>query len=71
MRSQCKKCNFNDFAVVKTWPYENYTLKQLKCRNCGANIFSREYIMDKSEYKWIREVNENGSIRCYPDVAKT
>ena len=70
MRTQCKQCDMDDFAVVKTWPYEDYTLRQLKCQYCGANLFSREYIMDKSEYKWIREKSDKGA-RSYPDVAKT
>jgi hypothetical protein len=52
-----------DFAVVKTWPYENYTIRQLKCLNCQANIFTREYIMDKDEWKWSRAGN-----RSHPDI---
>tara|TARA_Y100001963_G_C6703484_1_gene410696 strand:+ start:441 stop:608 length:168 start_codon:yes stop_codon:yes gene_type:complete len=52
-----------DFGVVKTWPHENYTIRQLKCYNCHANLFTREYIMDKKEYRWVREGNKN-----YPDV---
>jgi|TARA_R100000458_G_scaffold8278_1_gene6537 hypothetical protein len=52
-----------DFGVVKTWPYENYTIRQLKCSNCKANLFTREQIMDKKEYRWIREGN-----KTYPDI---
>ena len=63
MRTKCKKCNMADFGVVKTWPYENYTIRQLKCLNCQANIFTREYIMEKDEWKWSRAGN-----RSHPDV---
>ena len=63
MRTKCQKCNMADFGVVKTWPYENYTIRQLKCLNCKANLFTREQIMDKKEYRWIREGN-----KTYPDV---
>ena len=63
MRTNWQKCNMVDFAVVKTWPYENYTIRQLKCLNCQANIFTREYIMDKDEWKWSRAGN-----RSHPDV---
>ena len=63
MRTKCQKCNMADFAVVKTWPYENYTIRQLKCLNCQANIFTREYIMEKDEWKWARAGN-----RSHPDV---
>ncbi len=63
MRTKCQKCNMADFAVVKTWPYENYTIRQLKCLNCQANIFTREYIMEKDEWKWSRAGN-----RSHPDV---
>jgi hypothetical protein len=58
----------SDFAVVKTWPYEGYTLRQLKCQICGSNLFSREYIMEKSEYRWIRDVTETGGARSYIDL---
>ncbi len=68
MRSTCQHCNMSDFSVVKTWPYENYTLRQLKCQHCGSNLFSREYIMEKTEYKWIRETTETGGIRSYIDL---
>lgn len=68
MRSTCKQCKMSDFAVVKTWPYEGYTLRQLKCQVCGDNLFSREYIMEKSEYRWIRDVTETGGIRSSIDV---
>ena len=63
MRTKCQKSNMADFAVVKTWPYENYTIRQLKCLNCQANIFTREYIMEKDEWKWSRAGN-----RSHPDV---
>ena len=63
MRTKCQKCNMADFAVVKTWPYENYTIRQLKCLNCQANIFTREYMMEKDEWKWSRAGN-----RSHPDV---
>ena len=63
MRTKCQKCNMADFAVVKTWPYENYTIRQLKCLNCQANIFTREYIMEKDEWKWSRAGN-----RSHPDI---
>ncbi len=66
MRTTCQKCNMSDFAVVKTWANEGHTLRQLKCRNCRANLFSREYVMDKSEYKWRSETTERGTTRTYP-----
>jgi hypothetical protein len=27
-------------------------LRQLKCRKCGENLFTHEYIMEKEEYCW-------------------
>ncbi len=56
MRHQCNHCHMSEFSVRKTWPYEDYTLRQLKCQHCGANIFTHEYIMEKNvEYKWVRK----------------
>ncbi len=63
MRHQCPGCNLCDFAVAKTWPHESYTIRQLKCQHCGANVFSHEYIMEKEEYKWFRE-----GTKCWPDL---
>ena len=61
MRHQCKQCNLSSFSVVKTWPYEDYTLRQLKCQHCGANVFSCEYLMEKDEYQWKRDNNTKKS----------
>ena len=52
MRHQCTECDGTTFQVVKTFPYTRFTLRQHKCRTCGANFFTREYIMDKTEYCW-------------------
>ena len=61
MRHQCKQCDLSEFSVVKTWPYEDYTLRQLKCQHCGANIFSCEHLMEKDEYQWKRDSNTKKS----------
>jgi hypothetical protein len=38
--------------VVKTYPCEDHTLRHLKCRSCGTNVFTHEYIMRREEYAW-------------------
>ena len=38
--------------VVKTYPCEDHTLRHLKCRSCGTNVFTHEYIMVRDEYTW-------------------
>lgn len=54
MNTQCPACQGTQMKVVKTFPYEDHTLRQLKCRSCGNNIFTHEYIMQSTEYSWQR-----------------
>lgn len=52
MRTTCPCCNLSDFSVVKTYPHEGYTIRQLKCTHCSANLFTHERVMERTEYKW-------------------
>ena len=52
MRIECANCTCKEFSVVKTYPYEGYTIRQLKCSHCGANVFTHERVLSKEEYKW-------------------
>jgi len=52
MRHQCTKCEGTTFFVKETFPYTRHTLRQLKCKSCGASFFTREYIMEEAEYCW-------------------
>jgi uncharacterized Zn finger protein len=52
MRHNCKDCNADNFRVIKTYPYEQFTLRHLKCNACGSIIYTREYIMSREEYCW-------------------
>ena len=48
--------------VIKTYPCEDHTLRHLKCRACGNNVFTHEYIMKQEEYSWQR-VNNTYKLR--------
>lgn len=52
MKHICPKCDGTTFQVVKTYPYTRFTLRQLKCRSCGENFYTHEYIMKQGEYCW-------------------
>ena len=52
MKHKCAKCEGTTFLVVKTFPYAQHTLRQLKCRSCGMNFFTHEYVMQDDEYCW-------------------
>ena len=52
MKHKCTKCEGTTFLVVKTFPYAHHTLRQLKCRSCGTNFFTHEYVMQDDEYCW-------------------
>jgi len=52
MKHTCTNCDSTSFRVIETHPCEDHTLRQLKCRKCGENLFTHEYIMDKDEYCW-------------------
>ena len=52
MKHTCPKCDGTTFQVVKTFPYTRFTLRQLKCRSCGENFYTHEYIMKQGEYCW-------------------
>jgi transcriptional regulator NrdR family protein len=52
MKHTCSSCEGTTFRVVETFPYARHTLRQLKCRSCGTNFFTHEYIMQDDEYCW-------------------
>ena len=52
MKHTCSSCEGTTFRVVETFPYAHHTLRQLKCRSCGTNLFTHEYIMQDDEYCW-------------------
>jgi hypothetical protein len=52
MKHKCANCEGTTFLVVKTFPYAHHTLRQLKCRSCGTNFFTHEYVMQDDEYCW-------------------
>jgi transposase-like protein len=54
MKTSCPECNSDNFRVIKTYPCEDHTLRHLKCRACGGNLFTHEYIMQRDEYSWTR-----------------
>ena len=54
MKTNCPDCSSDNFRVIKTYPCEDHTLRHLKCRACGANVFTHEYIMQRDEYSWTR-----------------
>lgn len=62
MKHICSHCNATSFKVVKTYPCEDHTLRHLKCRACGTNVFTHEYIMQKHEYAWQR-IDGNCKLR--------
>ena len=52
MKHQCPQCEGTTFFVKETFPYTRYTLRRIKCKSCGANFCTREYIMEDGEYCW-------------------
>lgn len=52
MKHTCSECGSTSMRVVKTYPCEDHTLRHLKCRSCGTNVFTHEYIMQREEYAW-------------------
>ena len=49
---QCPECKSTGFAVNRTYPKDNYTLRWIKCKACGVSKFTKEVIIDKSEVSW-------------------
>jgi uncharacterized Zn finger protein len=62
MNTSCPECSSDNFRVIKTYPCEDHTLRHLKCRSCGTNVFTHEYIMKQEEYSWQR-VNNTYKLR--------
>jgi len=62
MKHNCKACGADNFRVIKTYPYEQFTLRHLKCIACGQTIFTHDYIMSRDEYCW---KNFGGKTRLF------
>ena len=52
MKTNCPDCSSDNFRVIKTYPCEDHTLRHLKCRACGANRYTHEYVLSSEEYTW-------------------
>jgi len=49
---KCNECGELGFAVCKTYPKENYTLRWVKCKSCNISVFTKEVIISKEEVSW-------------------
>ena len=56
---QCPECKSTGFAVFKTYPYQNYILRWVKCKQCKFNMFTKEVIITKEDVTWRSEKNNS------------
>ena len=57
---KCSECGELGFAVCKTYPKENYTLRWVKCKSCNTSVFTKEVIITKKEVSWRSEERRVG-----------
>lgn len=60
MKHTCSSCGGDKLRVIKTYPSPDFTLRHIKCTDCGTSIYTHEYILQRSEYYWQRV---NGKTR--------